>query len=264
MYANVLSASRVIPAQSSCSTARCREESPKCLVFDLTAPHELSQMHDESKSRDFLLAASQGAVDAVRQLLAETPSLLCAVDQAGNTALHLAGSAETARVLIQHGLSVDARRPDGWTPLHLATYSGNAEVVTALAAAGASINARCDGGDTALAIAAADGYTEIVVDLLSNGADPSTSNSNGDSALHVAAMEGYLAVVQALLSSGAIANVQNLDGRAPLHYAAASGQTSIIRALLEHGADPSMKDKSRSTPLDWAYDDETRDSLRCP
>ncbi|KAL2158803.1 hypothetical protein VTH06DRAFT_3995 [Thermothelomyces fergusii] len=68
------------------------------------------------------------------------------------SALHLAAhaSAECARLLLEHGASVDIRDGHGRTPLHWAAEAGHEAVVRLLVAAGANINAASRDGVTPL------------------------------------------------------------------------------------------------------------------
>jgi ankyrin repeat protein len=83
--------------------------------------------------------------------------------------------AEVARVLIEHGASIEARAAFGGTPLLNAAWSGHAEACTVLLRAGADVHAMSTEGSNALhlAVRSMSPFRGAVVKvLLDNGADP--------------------------------------------------------------------------------------------
>ena len=100
------------------------------------------------------LAAWNGHLDAVKWLLEHGAPL----DRDGNDwgALHYAvfnGHQELARFLIERGARVEARSPNGSTPLMIAAREGREEMAKLLLEAGADTKAQNDWDDTALILA---------------------------------------------------------------------------------------------------------------
>ena len=87
----------------------------------------------------------------------ETPLLVAATSRFtkspdGNSySISQSGDAAAARLLLEHGANVNARRPsDDATPLHLAALTDNRELVERLLASKADVNARDNTGKTPL------------------------------------------------------------------------------------------------------------------
>jgi len=106
--------------------------------------------------KDFIRAAKNGDATRVKELLADSPSLIDARDSDESTALHCAcwkGHLEVVQVLIAAGALVNVdNKNDHWgtTPLHAAAHANQAKIVEALVAAGADVNAVDGGGKTPL------------------------------------------------------------------------------------------------------------------
>ncbi len=100
------------------------------------------------------LAAWNGHMEAVKWLLAHGATL----NREGNywSALHYAvfgGHTELAKYLIERGAEVNARSPNGSTPLMMAAREGREDMVKILFESGADPKAKSDWGDTALTMA---------------------------------------------------------------------------------------------------------------
>ena len=125
------------------------------------------------------VAAANGDIALVEQMLSANPSLLNAPDASGAT------------------------------PLHWAVDRGQAAVVECLLAHKADVNARKKNGVTALQIAAGAGYTGIARQLIASGADVSAKDSYGRTALSIARGRRRSAVVSLLTShDGAVPEVR--------------------------------------------------------
>ena len=100
------------------------------------------------------LAAWNGHMEAVKWLLDNGAPL----NRDGNYwgALHYAvfnGHADLAKYLIERGSNVNARSPNGSTPLMMAAREGREEIARTLLESGADTRAKNDWGDTPLALA---------------------------------------------------------------------------------------------------------------
>jgi len=99
-----------------------------------------------------MMAALRGQVAWCEKLLARG----AAINRAGWTPLHYAASGPGTNAvvwLVAHGAQLDARAPDGSTPLMLAVRYGPEESVEALLAQGADASLRNDQGFTAADLA---------------------------------------------------------------------------------------------------------------
>ncbi len=122
---------------------------------------------------------------------------------------------------------VNARSPNGLTPLHLAAmYSDKPEVIETLIEKGANINARDKLGRAPLHFAAED-------------------NQNPK-------------IVEALLEKRTNPDPRDKEGNTPLHRAASSESinSDVIMALLNNGADGTLQDEDRKIPFDYAKENE--------
>lgn len=177
-------------------------------------------------------AAWGGSVHVVEAILQQAKrhhvSLTEARDDNGDAALHVAaecGFAYVVAMLLSASTvgesrvpsMVDARRRNGFTPLHLAAIHGHRGVAHALLDEGADIEA-----------------TDGVI---------------GWTPLHCAADNGRSRVVSLLLERGANVNAQDGEvGWTPLHLAAMRGHQRVVQVLLEKGADQERADKYSWTP----------------
>ena len=192
-----------------------------------------------------------GDLDGVRALLARDPGSAAARDGQGLSALMRSfyrGGGEVLvaireadppldawdRLLVgeSEGLPApDARSPDGFTPLHIATFAHNVAAVHALLAADADPNELATApfaAVTPLGTAATFGANEIAAVLLDHDADTEKTSDHGNTPLHSAAANGNRALVELLLSCGADPDATTADGRTPADLAG----DDEIRALL--------------------------------
>jgi ankyrin repeat protein len=155
---------------------------------------------DRGASLDIFLAAMNGRVDRLKELIGVEPARARALSSDGWTALHLAAffnqpdaasvliaegadvnarstnamtnmalhaavagrATEVARLLLEHGAHVNAKQHGGWTPLHGAAQSGNTELARLLIAAGGDVRARAENQQCAMDLALTRGHQEIV------------------------------------------------------------------------------------------------------
>lgn len=173
-----------------------------------------------------MVAARAGRAQAVETLLKKgaDPGVVTPLGggMGGETALHQAatgGSEETIRILLAHGLAVDARTTGSVTPLMLAVGWGHLRAVDGLLHAGADVNA--------------------------------TDKSNV-TALHYAVKRRQASVLPILLRAGAKVNAVTNRRVRPLDMAAILGDVDAARILVKAGADPKARGPHRRSAIDFA------------
>ena len=129
---------------------------------------------------------------------------------------------------------VNARSPDGFTPLHLACFSGGAETTRLLVERGADLEALAEASFARvrpLGTAAFSGDRESAAVLLEAGADPNGRGEGGFTPLHSAAQHGDVAFVELLLEYGADPSASSGDARTPADLARESGHEECVELL---------------------------------
>lgn len=107
------------------------------------------------------------------------------VNQAGEQALLLAawkGNRQIVDWLLERGAQLN-RAPGQWSALHYAAFSGHRELVSHLLEKGAHIDARSPNGSTPLMMAIYDGKPEVARLLIERGANKELRNDWGDGAM---------------------------------------------------------------------------------
>ncbi|KAF0904236.1 hypothetical protein E2562_033008 [Oryza meyeriana var. granulata] len=198
------------------------------LVSEMIKYHDVTTAGIKARSGyDALhIAAKQGDVEVVNELLRALPELSMTVDASNTTALNTAatqGHMEVVRLLLKaDGSLALIARSNGKTALHSAARNGHVDVVRALMEAEPSIAVRVD--------------------------------KKGQTALHMAAKGTRLDLVDALLAGEpSLLNLADTKGNTALHIAARKARTPIIRRLLElPDTDLRAINRSRETALDTA------------
>lgn len=195
-------------------------------------------MSPDTSTVDALLAAFESDdLERIRSLVEEDPDVLT-VKAPGGVPLPLAalyhGREDHADLLLELGVRLDVhtaaalgreeeltamldrrrasvrdRSPDGWTPLHLASYFGRLEAATALIDRGADVRARSE-------------------------------NPMQNTPLHAAAAGGRMALVMLLVDRGADVNAE-AAGVAPLDIACGRRDDEMVRYLVDRGARKARK-----------------------
>jgi ankyrin repeat protein len=155
-------------------------------------------------------------------------------------------------------LMLNARDPQGRTPLHVATFAKQRAAVRALIQAGADTAALENGRYDAVTIAAvADDEATLAV-LLELGASAKLITSRYDgTALIAAAHLGHDGVVRQLIQAGApLDHVNNLHWTALIESIVLGDggprHQATLKALLDAGASTSLTDREGRTPLQLA------------
>ena len=215
------------------------------------------------------LAAYKGRVEIVQVLINHGANTMLE-DEEGETALHILSrggydsqeqGVSTARLLLERGVDVNARRKDGCTLLHLEAFKGSVEVVQVLIDHGANTTLETEEGVTALHLMSRGEYdsqeqgVSIARLLLEHGVDVNARDKDGFTSLHEAALHGMVKVAQVLLDHGANAKVETEEGETALHivsrgkYDSQEQGVSIVQLLLDRGVDVNARDKDSFTSL---------------
>ena len=158
------------------------------------------------------------------------------------------GNIQAIEKMIQDGVNIAPKDPQGRTPLMCAIAFGKNEILELLINAGASIDSRDIMNKTALHYAAERNNSRAINILIKAGLDVDTrgfdSPNDGPSestALHIAAQCKALEAATALINNGAdvnaLTNVRNGKfRRSPLFWAEKSGDNNMANLLIENGA----------------------------
>ncbi len=219
-----LSGEYVIPAMAS-ENATIRET-----IFTM---HNDVNVTTSDGITPLMLAASQGNVDAVRDLLARG-ARIDMKNAAGETALMLcagAGQPGTLALLIEAGGQIEESNLQGWTPLMLAGMSESLEAVKLLLKHGANVMARTHAGAPVLTHAVVGGNIPIVQELLKSGAEVNAIDDDGWSALMWACIQQGVPMVSVLLDNGANPHAYEKNGFNVLRFARNSQDENVLELL---------------------------------
>jgi uncharacterized protein len=210
---------------------------------------------------EFFEAIRTGNADTVRAQLEADPSLACAKNESGVSAVLMSiytRRPEIRDLLLSRGavLELDdaaamgslkrvkefverdpelakSVSPDGFPILALAALFGHLPIAKYLAEQGAKIDAIATNGSgyNALTGAVASGHTEIVRWLLEHGANPNHRYGPGYSPVLTAAANGHLEILKLLLAHGADVRVTSEDGRSALTLAKERNHASVADFL---------------------------------
>lgn len=199
------------------------------------------------------------------------------------TAIEEGDLAGVERILATDRGALEARNPEGLSPITVAAYWGERQVLALLVEAASTLDiweaavvgdadrahylvagdprlveARSSDGFTALHLAVFFGSPETAEVLLAAGADVSarTTNALDNQPLHAAVAgadpAARLASVKLLLDAGATPNERQSGGFTPIMSAAQNGDDMVVDLLLAHGADPMLSDDRGRTAADLA------------
>ena len=187
----------------------------------------------------------------------EIEQILLTAAQARDLGLILAaeqGDIEKVRQLLSQGASVHVQDERGITALIAAAYRNDLPIVDALIAAGADVNLQDNTKQSAYLIATSDGYLELLQRTLQAGADVHSKDSYNGTGLIRAADRGHVEIIQELLKTDInIDHVNNLSWTALLEAIILGDggprHTEVVRLLVEAGADVNLADGNGVTPL---------------
>ncbi len=192
----------------------------------------------------------------IEKALAEGADLNAPLDSSSNgkTFLHdaaLGDKIESARLLLDNGVTVDLVDRTKSTPLHRAAQKGSLRVAKLLIENGADIDAKDHICKTPLSrsVAAEINRVAILHLLIDAGAEVDTIDMYGHTPLIWASFYGNVEAIDLLLAKGLDINAQGKDGMTGLHHAARHGHYKAVRTLLENGADVTIRAATGRTPL---------------
>lgn len=201
-------------------------------------------------------------------------------DDEGNPLIILAlekNRPELLKVLLDHGVQVDARRQSGYqsTALMETALRNDLEAASLLLAKGAGLNLRDSTGDTALHWAAFYGRIELTRLLVEHGANHQSESRQGtplevalwqfhdELAVYLAGVagarppgdfidavkKGDVARVSELLKRGADPDQTDETGNPALHLAVSQGIEAVVFLLLKNKANPNALNRVGQTAL---------------
>ncbi|XP_075096665.1 ankyrin repeat-containing protein At5g02620-like isoform X2 [Nicotiana tabacum] len=198
------------------------------------------------------VAARQGHLDVLEELLHSFPNLVMTTDSSNSTALHTAaaqGHIHVVNMLLEIDSNlVKIARNNGKTVLHTAARMGHLEIVRSLLSKDPDIGFRTDKkGQTALHMAAKGQNGDIVLELIKpNPAVLALEDNKGNRVLHIATRKGRM--VQCLISiEGIDLSAINKAGETVLDIAEKFGTPELVSILIEAGATHS-KDHGKPPP----------------
>jgi ankyrin repeat protein len=143
-------------------------------------------------------------------------------------------------------VDVNARKPDGSTPLQWAVYENDVAEVERLIKAGADARLANNYGATPMSLAAEVANTEILKLLLDAGADADSPNADGMTTLMAVARTGNVDAAKLLIDHGATVDAREaFGGQTALMWAAARRHSAMIELLADHGADVDARSTAR-------------------
>ncbi|XP_015751665.1 PREDICTED: ankyrin repeat and SAM domain-containing protein 6-like [Acropora digitifera] len=216
----------------------------------------------DSRVSRLLVAAEQGNLHQVTDLLLEKGYHVDWTDEEGVNALHIAaanGNDNVVRLLLSRGASLEAKTIYGWTALMLASCNGHLIVCWTLLQHKSDIHAKNFLGSTALECAARNGHVQIVALLIEACGQQVLENSTTSLELSLnaslinAAEHGQESTLRLLLEKGADVNFrEETTGWTALMLAALNGHMAAAQLLVEFGADTNAQNVINQTALEVA------------
>ncbi len=214
-------------------------------------------------SKEFLEAIQSGQTEKAQALLESDPSLSEVRSEQGVSALLLAlyyGRQPIADLLLASGVRLD---------IYEASATGRTDWLRELAESSPqSVRSYSPDGFTPLHLASFFGADDAAALLLELGADP---NAEARNPMKVRPLHSCLAgrnpraraaIARALLAAGADANAPQQSGYTALHAAAQHGDLPLARLLVQHKADRQQSSDDGKTALDFAREHDQQEMVR--
>lgn len=232
----------------------------KQLVGNLIQAGADTEVLNDEGWRPLHVAASRSCLAVLRSLVKGGARVDSTTHTYGNTALHLASSAnfnDGINYLVQHDANIERKNSYGFSPLTVAIRNNSLSAAELLLEKGASVSTQDETGQSPLHAAAHSNKEEYAQLLIDNDAQITACDGEGNHPLHIAAKQDSFAVADLLLKHGADAGAINLERRTPLHLAAdvtmrLSGvgrSVAVSRLLISGGMGVNAKDGAGKTPL---------------
>ncbi|XP_058087969.1 protein ACCELERATED CELL DEATH 6-like [Magnolia sinica] len=230
----------------------------------MTVDPELLCLVNKAKQSPLYLAAREGSLDIVQEILARSPMQVPGGPN-GRTPLHAAvvwGHFDIMMKLLE-------QKPDlikqadtyGSTPLHYAAYFGKLTMVHGLLQTDTSIAYLLDNdGYSPIHMAAINNHTDIIQELILRCPDSGELlDRRGRNVLHIAVERDKPNVVEYILKTAELEELINepdSDGNTPLHVAIINRHLSIVYLLAAHDSvDMRAVNREGLTALDIALAD---------
>jgi ankyrin repeat protein len=197
----------------------------------------MKQSLAQGKDRELLQAARNGDGAKIKTLLSDGAQVN-SVDEWGNTALLLAaqeGSIDTVQQLLRAGAMVNGRG-GAMTPLGAAALRGHTLVARQLVRAKADIDAVGANGHTALMNAVSLNRLEVAKVLIEAGANTRVLDRAGDNLLVVCINKNFPDMLAQLLQLGVKPDLRDANGLTPLYWAQHLERPAMANALRKAGA----------------------------
>ena len=161
------------------------------------------------------------------------------------------GYLEIAKLLIDHGASVDGVNDQLQTPLHIAAKHGRTQVVKLFIHSGANVNALDDRRQSPCMKAAEYGFLEPIQALIEGGADLTLQDKGHQSALYHAACWDHREVFVFLITKtkGCLLNAESLLGASAISVTLGYNKPSYSSLILNLAPNPSVYEPQQSNVL---------------
>ncbi|MGB4190937.1 MAG: ankyrin repeat domain-containing protein, partial [Rickettsiales bacterium] len=184
----------------------------------------------------------------------------------GFAVLHFAssnGNDKTVKLLIDASASLDIKANNGCTALHAAAAEkDNDKVVKLLIDAGASLDIKTNNGRTALYLASSNGNDKTVKLLVDGGASLDIKANGGLTALCGASFKGNDKIVKLLVDGEASLDIKSSDGFTALHLASKNGHEKVVKLLVDSGASLNEKINAGFTALQLAVQENKTEVIK--
>ncbi len=227
-------------------------------VFDLcsfnTSSGQTVIPDTTSVGYQLIKAVEKGDLACYNALMSENPKMESVIEPTRNeTLLHIAArynQPEMVKLLINKGLNVNAVNQAGNTPLHLAVFSGSYALIESLFKHGADYQLRNQRGRTALEYVSYGKNPEIYNLFLAKDKDIlNYKSAEGAGLLHWAATAGDTAGFAYLLAKGLDAKTEDNNGANVVHWAYSNGDIIMLRYLKNMGLDYNLVSSKGFSPV---------------